>query len=201
LKMNIEDRRFEMQKLEALHKLREAIKKGEVDENALEILNFINSLPDFYTTSSCSGRISLFVELGSKPENYWLGKWHREVSLDEILERLKKLPSKGVIWLRYEPSIFHIVAKSLEKAKKVLEIARSSGYKRAGIQVLKEGRFVVEIADTERIDVPIGENSKLFIQEDYLKHLVRFANEKFRKGSRKLKRLESNLMKELKDQN
>jgi len=42
-----------------MRKLERAKKNEEVDPEILSLLDFINSLPDFYTTSSCSGRICL----------------------------------------------------------------------------------------------------------------------------------------------
>jgi len=185
--------RFRAQKSDAMEKFRQAVNSGRVDEGILPLLEFINSLPKFYSTSSCSGRVTLLHDVDSKPDNSWLGKWHRQVQVDEVLKAMIDPPERGVVLFKYESAILHLVAREPEGAKKLLVIARESGYKRVGIQGLREGRYMVEICDTERIDVPVIEKGKVLVDEEYLKHLVKLANKKFRKGVGKLERLENNL--------
>jgi tRNA(Phe) wybutosine-synthesizing methylase Tyw3 len=58
------DRVFESAKRTILFKLKEDLDrspKGSIDEPALPIVNYINGLKDFVTTSSCSGRIAVFA--------------------------------------------------------------------------------------------------------------------------------------------
>jgi len=43
--------------------------KGSIDENIKELINIINSHPQYVTSSSCSGRVSLYVEGKKKPLN------------------------------------------------------------------------------------------------------------------------------------
>ena len=38
-------------------------KKGSIDEHITELIKFINAKEDYFTTSSCSGRISVFSEV------------------------------------------------------------------------------------------------------------------------------------------
>lgn len=38
-------------------------RKGSIDEAILDLVAFINIQPDYFTTSSCSGRIILFEEV------------------------------------------------------------------------------------------------------------------------------------------
>lgn len=180
------EKRFRDQKENALRKLGEA----EVDDPIRPLVGLINSLSDLYTTSSCSGRISLLVDLGKKPLNYWLGKWHSPASFEEVKGALKRLPERGLVWFKVEPAILHVVARSLEKAKLVMKAARRAGYKRVGLQGLREGRFVVEICDTEQMSVPVAKGGKLLIGEEYLRCLIHLANEKLEKSSEKLKKLE-----------
>ncbi|HIE34044.1 MAG TPA: hypothetical protein EYP86_02760 [Candidatus Altiarchaeales archaeon] len=187
------DSRFRNQKVYAVDKFRNAVREKLVDTGITPLLEFINSLEDFYTTSSCAGRISLIRDPGTKTENAWLGKWHSVVKSEDIAQKLKNLPENERIWFKYEPTILHIVSRTVEGAKEILKIARNSGFKRAGIQSLKNGRYVVEICGTDRIDVPVAENGKLLVNEDYIKYLVDLANRKYQRGKKRLKRLESNL--------
>ncbi|MBE0517102.1 MAG: hypothetical protein IBX41_06920 [Methanophagales archaeon] len=57
---------FEEEKKRALERLQ----RGGADEEVEELLQQINSLDEFFTTSSCSGRIALIClpEIGAKRE-------------------------------------------------------------------------------------------------------------------------------------
>jgi len=189
--------RFENQKRIAIERLKNAIEDDEVDRDILGLINYINSLNNFYTTSSCSGRITLLHDLGSKIKNDWLGKWHREVRFDEILDSLSDIPANGIVWFKYESPILHIVSKTIDNAKLLINIARDSGYKRVGIQGLKNERYVVEICDTERVDCPIVDNGNLLVDNNYLKYLTRFSNMKFRNGRKKLMKFEREIKRQI----
>lgn len=55
--------RFPSAKRTILHKLKIAIDyspKGSIDEGIVDLVHFINKLPNYVTTSSCAGRISLY---------------------------------------------------------------------------------------------------------------------------------------------
>lgn len=176
-----------------MQKLEKAMNEGAVDPGVLSLIDYVNSRTDYYTTSSCSGRITLFHDLGSKPESDWVGKWHRKVNRKEVAEAMKKIPDTGIIWFKYEPSILHIVAKKIDEAKKIMVTARESGYKRVGIQGVKKERFLVEICDTERLDTPVAHRGQILIEDTYLTYLIKHANEKFKAGTEKLGRLEEKL--------
>ncbi len=185
--------RFLNQKRFALDRLKNAVNEGEVDEEILSLINYVNSLEDYYTTSSCAGRITVLHDLGTKKECSWLGKWHREVSFNEVKDSLNKIPGKGFIWFRYESPILHIASKKLDDAKKLLNIAREAGYKRVGLQGLREERYLVEICDTDRVDCPIAEKGELLVDSKYLEYLTVFCNSKYRNGRKKLRKFESEL--------
>ncbi len=195
---------FDSQKKDMLRKFNKALARNEVDEAIIPLVKFINSLDDYYTTSSCSGRISLFHDLGSKKDSKPLSKWHREIEFEEISDPIGEIinlidenginiKQGGIIWFKYEPMIIHLVARSLEQAIVVLNLALKSGFKRSGIQVLKPGRYMVEICSTERIDTPIINNKKQLVSNEYLKYLVGLANKKFQTGILKLERFEREL--------
>lgn len=194
--------KFKQQKGNAVRKLKKAKAENLVDAAVLPLIDYINSLDDFYTTSSCSGRISLFCHVASKLDDFALVKWHRKIDFDEVMEAINSAVDsdscKGNIWLRQESSIFHIVSRDFDGAVKLLDVALKSGYKNSGIQVLKEGRFMVQVISTERIDTPITNNGKMLVTEDYIKFLVELANEKFGKVNEKLERFEAAVRENLK---
>lgn len=125
--------KFNEQKAIAVEKFQKALRKGEVDTLLLPMITYLNSLSDYYTTSSCAGRISVFHDVGIKKDNNWLGKWHHEVKFDGIKSALRKIPRKGMVWFMYEPAIFHIVSKTLDSAIRIVNLARNSGFKKVGI--------------------------------------------------------------------
>lgn len=176
-----------------MKKLEVAEENNEVDQEILPLLNLINSLKDFYTTSSCYGRISLLHDVGSKKDSGWVGKWHREVEFNEILLALEKKPDDGIVWLKYEPAILHVVARDPEGAIKILTAARNTGFKKVGIIAMKKDRNMIEVCSTERMDVPIIQEGTLLVDTGYIKYLVETANKQFKKGNKKLKRLEKGL--------
>ena len=71
-------------------KKKDKSKKGSIDKDIIGIVNLINSKKDFYTTSSCAGRIVL-LEMKSRKKNdcNWIFSKHDKVNLKEIIDTLK----------------------------------------------------------------------------------------------------------------
>jgi len=184
---------FEAQKERALVRLRI---RG-ADEEIAPIINRINNFDDFFTMSSCSGRIVLISipEIGAKREAKFIGKWHRSVTKEEVLAAIKlkwreEITKGREIWLLSQSPILHVACKDLEKAKALLRIAIESGFKYSGIKAIsKDGKVVVEIVSTERMDVPLGKDGMLFCSEGYMDFITSKANFMLKKGKEKLKRL------------
>ncbi|NJE86021.1 hypothetical protein E3E23_09330 [Thermococcus sp. CX2] len=185
---------FELQREKAMAGLREALEEGKVDEDIIPLLEKINSLENYFTTSSCSGRISVMEmpEFGDKVNAVWLGKWHREVELGEVLEAIKK-HSSGQLWFMVRSPILHVSARTLEDAVKLLNLAISLGFKYSNIKSVSHKKLVVEIRSTERMDVPLGEDGELWVDEDYIARIVGIANDQLRRFKGKLKRLEEEI--------
>lgn len=183
-------KRFSNQKKFALLRLEKALKRGEVDQAILPLIQYINSLDNFYTTSTCSGRIALLQDLGSKKENFHLNKWHREVEFSELESAIKELPYTGITWFVQESSIMHIVSRNFDGGVNLLRLALSNGFKHSGFQGLKDGRFIVEICSSERIEAPIALDGNLLVSYEYLRYLLNLANKKFSKSQLRLKKFE-----------
>ena len=188
---------FKKQKDRALERLR----IQGADEEIVPIISEINSSEDFFTTSSCSGRIVLIClpEIGAKREAKFVGKWHRPVTKEEVLEAIKLksstgVPEKGEIWLLSQSPILHVACRDLEKAKALLRIAIESGFKYSGIKAIsKDGKVVVEIVSTERMDVPLGKDGVMFCSEGYMDFILSKANFMLERGKGKLKRFYAGL--------
>jgi tRNA wybutosine-synthesizing protein 3 len=190
--------RFAKQKKHALNKLNMSVRMGDTDSEIIPLLNAINSLKDYYTTSSCAGRIQLFNDLGSKRESSFIACWHRKVSPIEVVKEVKAVP--GILYFKCEPPILHIAARDTEAAGRLLIAARESGFKHSGIQAIKPERVMVELVSTETIDAPIMEKDGKMVSDGYIKYLSRLANKKYARAQLKIKKLERKI-KEMKKVN
>lgn len=189
---------FNIQKKKCLDKLYKPDKsrKGEVDELIVPLIEYLNSLEGYYTTSSCSGRIYLLTEADKKPDVKWLYVSHEVVRAEKILELLHdKIPNERV-WLRQENMILHVACRTIENADALLKIVRDVGFRRSGI-IADSNIIIVEICSTEKMDVPLSDNGKLVVDDKYITMVVNIANEKFLKGKRKLERLEKEIKENL----
>jgi tRNA wybutosine-synthesizing protein 3 len=187
---------FEHQKSKALNDYAASVRVGDVDGKLIPVLDLINSLDDFYTTSSCSGRITLLEDRGGKGLNKFLGKWHRHVTVEEVLNALHS--GSGTAWFKCEPPILHVIARTPEKADRLLHEAREAGFKRSGLQSLNDGRNVLELLSTEVIHAPVMAEGEVAVTGEYLKLLVDSANLKLDDGAVKLRRLEERIKSGLK---
>ncbi|MEM2121548.1 MAG: tRNA wybutosine-synthesizing 3 family protein [Candidatus Woesearchaeota archaeon] len=162
-------------------------KKGSLDEEIRELVLTINSLDDYYTTSSCAGRIMLIKvdKNRRKDKSEWLYVTHKNAVFDDLknalLEGIKRMREGDSIWFKQEPLILHVCAKNLESADKLLKMARDSGLKKSGIITLAH-RIIIEIEGTENISTLIAKNSKtengILVEDSYLKALIEEANKK-----------------------
>lgn len=170
-------------------------KKGSIDGPIIKLVNKINRLDNYYTTSSCSGRIMLIkrAESGRKNEAEWLFVSHETIKFDDLKEALSDLPEEDV-WFREESMILHVCCRTIEDAEKILEIAAEAGFKRAGIATTKK-KIMVEIMGTEFIDALIAKDGKLIVDENYLKIIVDYANKKLTKGHERINNFEKTIEK------
>ncbi|MBS3105669.1 hypothetical protein J4234_05405 [Candidatus Woesearchaeota archaeon] len=174
-------------------------RKGCIDKDAVKIVNEINSKKDFYTTSSCSGRIVL-LEMKSKrkDECSWILTKHNKVKLNEIKNSLKKYiknspitkinnkiknNQKNQIWFKQQPLILHVACRNLDAAKRLLDAARKV-FKHSGIISINEKKIVVEIIGNERIETIIADKN-FAADENYIKNLVKYANDNFEENKKK----------------
>ena len=133
---------FEKEKKEFLAK-KDKSKKGSIDIKIKRLVDKINSLPDFYTTSSCSGRILLLTipRSNKKNEVEYLFCSHKKIKYNEIKKILKsKKELKNDVWFTVQPVIIHVACNDIKITKKILNIARDIGFRRSGYRHIKRGR-------------------------------------------------------------
>lgn len=163
-------------------------KKGSIDEHIKDLIDTINKSENYYTTSSCSGRIVLLKlsDSGKKNEAEWIFTSHELVTAEQIFQSLREIPQEQV-WLRYEPPIIHACCDSLESADKLLELARKCSFKKSGLFSVKT--LSVEINSNDRIDSLIARNGKLLTSKEFLEETIREANVKMKECWRKIESL------------
>ena len=178
---------FEAEKRRALERLH----NEGADDDIAELIELLNGFDDYFTTSSCSGRVILICipDIGAKEEAEFIAKWHREVSKNEVLKAMGiwKAPD-GELWLMSQSPILHVSCVSMEKAKQLLNLAIESGFKYSGIKAITMKRVMVEIMSTERMDVPVGRDGVIFCSEPYLDFIISKANFMLERGKEKLRR-------------
>ena len=106
--------------------------------------------------------------------------------------KLKKI-KKGNIKFKQEPPILHIACRNLEGAKKILDKAREVGFKRSGIISFDKNKVIVELLSTEKIEFPIVDNFRILVDDNFLKIVLKKANENLEKGWRKIEELKKRI--------
>jgi tRNA wybutosine-synthesizing protein 3 len=173
-------------KRNALISLEKACNEKKVDEGILPVIKIINEFEDYYTSSSCAGRIVLLEipDIGDKKNAKFLGKWHRKIKSNEINMAAKKA-KKGQLWLLAQSPIIHVASINNAAADRMVKTAISCGFKNSGVKSIGK-KIVVEVCSTERLDAPIGRDKSLFCNEEYLQLLVKIANDVIEKSNNKL---------------
>jgi len=164
-------------------------RKGDVDTPLIPFIDLINSHTNFYTTSSCSGRMVLFTDNGDerKDTSEWLFVSHEETNFEKLKPSLEKIP-QSILFFRFEGFILHVCAKTFEDAKQFLVFAQNHGYKYTGI-IAATKRFIVQVLGVDRFDVPIAKDGKLLVSHEYISSLVDLGNQKLQRTHAGINRL------------
>ncbi len=170
---------------------------GGWDEKIIPLCNKINSIENYYTSSSCSGRIILMIDQEKKGEGLFLFTTHKQATFEELKKEMDKIlesKTKKDIKFKTEAPIVHVVCFSLKDAQKLYDLAKLSGFKKSGI--ISFGRKVVlEINSGEKLEFPIIQKGKLLVTEEFLKVAVKNADKKLEKSWEKIDRLKGILEK------
>jgi len=165
---------------------------GRWDEKIARLCEKINKKQEYYTTSSCSGRIVLIKQSEKKQEGLFLFRTHEKISFNELKKELGKITrtsQKDLIYFRQEPCILHIACKTLEDAQNLLNKSKLAGWKNSGIMA-STNRVVLEMRSTEFIQMPIISRGNLIVDDKFLKILVSETNRKLERTFGKILKLE-----------
>ena len=149
-------------------------------------MHFINCLPDYFTTSSCSGRISIYFEdrIHCKGINWLLVK-HCVVEFDEVTEVLISNASEkdlNLMYLKCEGLILHICCRDIDAGSRLLQIALSCGFRESGL-IIGQKKTMLAIRTTSfSLETPLCDWNGNFLEKTFFKVLIDEANNKLRQN-------------------
>ncbi|XP_008584017.1 PREDICTED: tRNA wybutosine-synthesizing protein 3 homolog isoform X2 [Galeopterus variegatus] len=133
-------------------------RKGSVDEDVVELVQLLNAREQFFTTSSCAGRI-LLLDGGinsfevQKQNCCWLLVTHKPCVKDDVHS-----------------------------------VAIDSGFRNSGITVGKRGKTILAVRSTHGLEVPLSHKGKLMVTEEYIDFLLNIANQKMEENKKRIER-------------
>lgn len=170
------------------------------DEEMDSLVSLINSHPLMYTTSCCSGRISMVKVLNpwTKSNARIIGKWHEKITVNEIVKHLRNnLSNKFNLWILLQPPIIHVACRNLDVTQTLISKARNSGFKETGVFTIKGDYIMVEVKSSERLGVPLILGGEVILNQEKLEKLCEYLNILLKNLKVKIKRLEEDLKKDL----
>lgn len=159
-----------------------------IDKPIAKLCHIINSSDEYFTTSSCSGRIVLIKDEAKKKPGLFLFRSHELVELDVLKEALNnfiKKKVKGMIMFKQEPCLVVVSCKDKDSQWKLFSSARNNGWKKSGILSLDKKRLV-ELMSSENISFPVYYDSKVLVDDEFLKIVLEKANENLARGWRRI---------------
>ena len=174
--------------------------KGSVDARCYPVMEYLNGEADYVTTSSCSGRVSLWQDAGehaggegapdrdeeAEPEaeageeegeaataaasggaskkksggGGWLYVSHDLPEQAEVVRVFGEADlSRGVVWVKFEPYILHVQARTLEASTVLLRAGLAAGFRNSGIVVggsAERPSYIVAFRHTAKLDCPLA---------------------------------------------
>ena len=188
-----------MVKSHHVQKFETALEGEKVDPLMRKFCAWIQRTENYFTTSSCSGRI-VVLDLDAqekKREGAFHAKWHRKVKLEEAWKALHEKSAHN-LWFKQEPFILHIGTHDLAHAERILQACKRAGAKRAGINSFKEGKYIIEIIGHQGMSFLAKEKGNVLVEKKFLEKQVQIANRKLELNFQHLKRLEREFRKFLK---
>ncbi len=188
--------KFFKRKQDVLSKIDKSF-KGVWDKRILRLCIKINSSNNYYTTSSCSGRVVLMLDKDKKQKGLFIRIYHDKISFEQLKEDLSEVlesppthPKDLIIKFKMEPCILHVACKNLEDAQVLYNKAKLVGWKKSGI-IATKNNVMLELNSTERLEFPIIYRRQILVNDKFLELLVKEANKKLEKSWEKIERLEN----------
>ncbi|KAJ8406306.1 hypothetical protein AAFF_G00305370 [Aldrovandia affinis] len=181
---------FRQWKKQCLNKM-DFSKKGSVDEDIANIVCELNGSENYFTTSSCSGRIIVIDGVSDcmdvqKQNCSWLFVTHQKCQKMDVVSALDR--SCGDVIFKFEPFVLHVQCRQLEDAQLLHSAAINSGFRNSGITVGKKGKIIMAVRSTHCLEVPLSHKGQVLVSTDYIEFLVGVANQKMVENLRRIER-------------
>jgi len=166
--------------------------KGFWDKHISKLCDRINLSNNYYTTSSCSGRVVLMIDQEKKGRDLFKKVYHEFISFEELKKDLNCILNEcknKKIKFKLESCALHVACRTFEDAQELYNKAKLSGWKKSGI-ISSGSRFMVELTNTDKLEFPIIRKGKLLVDDEFLKVIVDEANKKLKKGWNRIKKFE-----------
>ncbi|MFA5855756.1 MAG: hypothetical protein WC867_00210 [Candidatus Pacearchaeota archaeon] len=161
---------------------------GSWDKKLVPLCNKLNKKKNYYTTSSCSGRIVLLKASDKKIEDAFLFRTHDKSSFKELKNVLDSMQYDGLVEFQQTSCIMHVACRTMGDALDLVRKAKEAGWKRSGVMTGGE-RFMVELHSTESMCLPIMDKKKSLVDDNYLKLIIEQANSKLDRVWEKIAKL------------
>ncbi|MCS7110983.1 MAG: hypothetical protein N3D82_03335 [Ignisphaera sp.] len=173
---------------EAYRRFLEDIEVGYVDRDVVELIRLVFSKKRIFTTSSCSGRITIVDAAYPwlRDEAYVLFKKHEPVDPSEIEPIIASRPIHRY-WLVVSGPIIHFILASLEDVQKLFTALRESGFKHSGVISITSAGVVVEAVSGVWTPFLLKDGDHTTVVS--LQHVVGIANSILAEGKNRLGRL------------
>ncbi|KAH9368651.1 hypothetical protein HPB48_004670 [Haemaphysalis longicornis] len=116
-------------------------RKGSIDARIVQVVDCLNVFPQYYTTSSCSGRIIVFSG-----------------ATDAALENVS-----NSLTLKLEPFILHVRCHSVDAAQKLLAASIGAGCRNSGILLSRSGKVHLAVRTTLAMEVPLTDGGTVLV--------------------------------------
>nr|XP_040027901.1 tRNA wybutosine-synthesizing protein 3 homolog isoform X2 [Gasterosteus aculeatus aculeatus] len=165
------EKAFSQWKKQCLNKL-DLSKKGSVDEDIANVVSLLNSREEYFTTSSCSGRVILIDRAAGSSDIHkqncvWLFVSHQKCTSEDLMCALAG--SSGDAVFKFEPFVLHLQCRWLEDAQ------------------------LMAVRSTHGLEVPLSREGKLLVEHEYIHFLTQIANQKMEENRRRIHRYYQNL--------
>ncbi|XP_042377401.1 tRNA wybutosine-synthesizing protein 2/3/4-like isoform X2 [Zingiber officinale] len=167
--------------------------KGGVDAPIVPLLDVLNSHPSYFTTSSCSGRISILAHrrrpsysdssaVEDEKKAYskkkaggggWVFVSHDPADPEAVVDLLfgeRAQAMEGELVFRFEPLIVAVECREVAAAQALVSTAISCGFRESGITNTQK-RVIVAIRCSIRMEVPLGQLDHLLVPAEYVQFL------------------------------
>jgi tRNA wybutosine-synthesizing protein 3 len=182
---------FLQRKKDILKKIDKSSKKSW-DKKIKKLCDRINKLDNYYTTSSCSGRVVVMLDKKQKKPGLFLNIYHDLIKLRKFKNDIDKLGVIELVKFKQEPPILHVHCKTLKDAQKLLRKSQLAGWKKSGI-ISSGKRFILEMNGTDRLEFLLMNRGMILVTNAYLELIIKRCNENLKSGWQKIKKLEKSL--------